>query len=272
MRPQTGEILALVGGRDYRDLAVRSLHAGAPPGGQRLQALRLHRGARAARRSARSSRWPTSSTILRSRSQRRGTLAAAQLRPRIPRRVPVREALERSLNVATARLAQEVGIGRVADVARRLGVESPLPLGAEPRPRYGRRLAARDGARLRDVRERRCPAADPAIEDLVGVERAHARAPESCASSACSTRAPPTWRRPCSQGWPIAEPRGRSRDRAARADRGEDRDHRRRARPVVRRLHARARRRRLDRVRRAAQPRCSEQRGRCPSGGASCRT
>jgi penicillin-binding protein 1B len=41
--------------------------------------------------------------------------------------VPVREALERSLNVATARLAQDVGIRRVADVARRLGIESPLP-------------------------------------------------------------------------------------------------------------------------------------------------
>ncbi|MCC6642841.1 MAG: PBP1A family penicillin-binding protein [Deltaproteobacteria bacterium] len=42
-------------------------------------------------------------------------------------RVPVREALERSMNVATARLAQRVGIDRVADVARRLGIESPLP-------------------------------------------------------------------------------------------------------------------------------------------------
>jgi penicillin-binding protein 1B len=42
--------------------------------------------------------------------------------------VPVREALERSMNVATARLAQRVGIRRVADVAERLGIESPLPL------------------------------------------------------------------------------------------------------------------------------------------------
>jgi penicillin-binding protein 1B len=42
-------------------------------------------------------------------------------------RVPVREALERSFNVATARLGQRVGIARVAEVARRLGIESPLP-------------------------------------------------------------------------------------------------------------------------------------------------
>jgi membrane carboxypeptidase/penicillin-binding protein len=41
--------------------------------------------------------------------------------------VPIREALERSFNVATARLAQEVGIARVVGVAARLGVTSALP-------------------------------------------------------------------------------------------------------------------------------------------------
>lgn len=42
--------------------------------------------------------------------------------------VGVREALERSYNVAAARLGQRVGIHRVADMARRLGIESELPL------------------------------------------------------------------------------------------------------------------------------------------------
>ena len=41
--------------------------------------------------------------------------------------VGVREALERSFNVATARLARDVGIDKVIDVARRLGITSPLP-------------------------------------------------------------------------------------------------------------------------------------------------
>jgi membrane carboxypeptidase/penicillin-binding protein len=41
--------------------------------------------------------------------------------------VPIREALERSYNVATARLGQQVGIPRVVEMARRLGIESPLP-------------------------------------------------------------------------------------------------------------------------------------------------
>ena len=39
----------------------------------------------------------------------------------------VREALERSLNVPAARLAQRVGIARVAQTARRLGLTSHLP-------------------------------------------------------------------------------------------------------------------------------------------------
>lgn len=42
--------------------------------------------------------------------------------------VPVRAALERSMNVAAARLGQRVGVKRIAEVARRLGIESPLPL------------------------------------------------------------------------------------------------------------------------------------------------
>ena len=41
--------------------------------------------------------------------------------------VTVRRALESSLNSATARVAQDVGIRRVRDVARRLGIESSLP-------------------------------------------------------------------------------------------------------------------------------------------------
>ena len=41
--------------------------------------------------------------------------------------VSVREALERSLNVPAARLGQQVGMKRVVELARRLGIRSPLP-------------------------------------------------------------------------------------------------------------------------------------------------
>ncbi len=42
--------------------------------------------------------------------------------------VTFRQALERSLNTATARIAKRVGIKKVRDLAYRLGIESPLPL------------------------------------------------------------------------------------------------------------------------------------------------
>lgn len=41
--------------------------------------------------------------------------------------VTARTALERSLNAATTRLAHEVGVDAIIDVARRMGIESPLP-------------------------------------------------------------------------------------------------------------------------------------------------
>jgi len=41
--------------------------------------------------------------------------------------VTLREAVERSLNVPAARVGQAVGIGKVIEMARRLGIESPLP-------------------------------------------------------------------------------------------------------------------------------------------------
>lgn len=41
--------------------------------------------------------------------------------------VSAREALEKSLNAATTRLAHEVGLAPIIDVARRMGIESPIP-------------------------------------------------------------------------------------------------------------------------------------------------
>jgi penicillin-binding protein 1A len=41
--------------------------------------------------------------------------------------VTLQEALEQSRNVPTVRLAERLGIARVIDVARRLGIQSPLP-------------------------------------------------------------------------------------------------------------------------------------------------
>lgn len=128
LRPQTGEVLALVGGRDYRVSQFdRCTQARRPAGSVfkpfvYLAALEPTRGGRpvatlASRLDDGPLSVPTSNGPWRPENYDR----------EFHGQVSLREALERSLNVATARLAQEVGIRRVAAMARRLGVESELP-------------------------------------------------------------------------------------------------------------------------------------------------
>ncbi len=129
LRPQTGEILALVGGRDYRVSQFdRCTQARRQTGSVfkpfvYIAALEPRKGA---------SPTITLASILDDTPLEVET-PSGPWRPEnfdheFHDRVSVRRAAERSLNVATARLAQEVGIERVADVARRLGIESALPI------------------------------------------------------------------------------------------------------------------------------------------------
>ena len=71
----------------------------------------------------------------------------------------VERATLRSDNSVYAQLTLDVGPARVASMARRLGVRTPLQVNGAVRardgPRLGRGLAARHGLRLRDARRRR---------------------------------------------------------------------------------------------------------------------
>jgi penicillin-binding protein 1B len=127
IRPQTGELLALVGGRDYRvsqfdrcTQAKRQVGSVFKPF-VFVAALEPHGGAPAI---TLASRLDDSPFELRTPS---GPWRPSNHDDTFHGDVSVRAALEQSYNVATARLAQQVGVARVADVARRLGVESPLP-------------------------------------------------------------------------------------------------------------------------------------------------
>lgn len=127
LRPQTGEILALVGGRDYGTSQFNRCTQ--------------------ARRQAGSVFKPFVYVTALDRSSG-PTVTLASLLDDQPFAVPVpngeawrpqnfdheyrglvtvREALERSLNVPAARLGQDVGIERVIAMAHKLGITSPLP-------------------------------------------------------------------------------------------------------------------------------------------------
>lgn len=127
LRPQTGEILAMVGGRDYRASQFnRCVDARRPAGSVFKPFVYI---------AALEPRWGGPTLTLASTLEDSPFEVDTPSGPWQPENydrefrgtVPVREALERSLNVPAARLGQEVGIDRVADVARRLGITSPLP-------------------------------------------------------------------------------------------------------------------------------------------------
>jgi len=128
LRPQTGEVLALVGGRGYSvsqfDRCVQAkrqmgstfkpfvyIAALEPQGGRPVITLASTLEDEPLSIETPSGPW----TPVNYDHQFHGV-------------VTVRDALEHSRNVPTARLAQEVGIERIAEVAQRLGIESPLPL------------------------------------------------------------------------------------------------------------------------------------------------
>ncbi len=127
LRPQTGEVLALVGGRDYGVSQFdRCTQARRPAGSVFKPFVYI-----AALERAREGDGITLADFLSDEPLQvktpSGVWAPNNYDHQFHGRVAVREALERSLNVATARLAQDIGVDRVVDVARRLGIESDLP-------------------------------------------------------------------------------------------------------------------------------------------------
>lgn len=126
MRPQTGEILALVGGRDYSTSQWNRCTMARRQAGSAFKPI-VYAAALS----------PQSGPLLTLASRIDDAPIAVETPDglwepvnydkafRGP--VSVREALERSLNVPAARIGQAVGIGRVVEMARRLGVESDLP-------------------------------------------------------------------------------------------------------------------------------------------------
>ena len=128
LRPQTGEVLAMVGGRSYSQSQFNRCVDARRQVGSLFKpivyaaGLEARRGSRpvitlASRLDDSPFEVPTPSGPWRPRNYDRTFHG----------QVSVREAIERSLNIPAARLAQEVGIDSVLDMATRLGVTSPMP-------------------------------------------------------------------------------------------------------------------------------------------------
>ncbi len=123
LRPQTGEVLALVGGRSYAESQFDRCSQARRPAGSvfkpfvyiaALQSGELTLGD-----------WLDDDAL--EVKVPGGTWKPRNFDRKFHGRVPVRTALEKSYNVAAARLGQRVGVDRIVKTARSLGIESPLP-------------------------------------------------------------------------------------------------------------------------------------------------
>lgn len=128
LRPQTGAVVAMVGGRDYASSQFnRVTQARRQPGSVFKPIVFLAAYERAERGgeplTARSELldepfdWRYDGQVWRPANYGNRYLGA----------VPARTALEQSLNAATARLAEQTGLPAILDTARRAGIASPLP-------------------------------------------------------------------------------------------------------------------------------------------------
>lgn len=126
MRPQTGEILAMVGGREYAQSQWNRCTMARRQAGSAFKPV-VYAAALS----------PSSGPLVTLASRiddaplsvetPDGLWEPSNYDDEFRGPVSVREALERSLNVPAARIGQALGIGEVVEMARRLGVESPLP-------------------------------------------------------------------------------------------------------------------------------------------------
>jgi penicillin-binding protein 1B len=128
LRPQTGEVLALVGGRDYATSQFDRCTQAQRPAGSVFKpfvyaaALEPASGAPAITLASLLDDSPLSVPVYG------GSWSPENFDHEFHGLVPARTALEKSYNVATARLGQQVGIRRVREVAQRVGLESDLPI------------------------------------------------------------------------------------------------------------------------------------------------
>lgn len=130
IKPQTGEIKAMVGGRDYRKSQFnRVAQAKRQPGSvfkPFVFLAALTHGSTQDREPYRSTTFVEDAPFTWSFG--RQTWAPENYKQRYYGWVTMREAMEKSLNAATARIAQDVGIKKVREMAYRMGIQSRLPL------------------------------------------------------------------------------------------------------------------------------------------------
>ncbi len=130
IQPQTGEIKAMVGGRDYQTSQFNRVTQARRQPGSVFKPFVYLAAFEQERRRQEGRFLPT--TLVEDEpftwyyENDTQSWTPANYKDRYLGTVTLRQALERSLNAATARVAREIGVEPVRHIARRLGITSPL--------------------------------------------------------------------------------------------------------------------------------------------------
>ncbi|CAN5618983.1 PBP1A family penicillin-binding protein [soil metagenome] len=189
MEPLTGNVLAMVGGRNFRHSQFnRATQALRQPG----SAFKPYVYA-AALEAGRSPLYQVSDAPLFIPQSDGSTWAPRNYSNEYGGNTSLREALRQSRNMVAIRLGQEVGISAVRDVARRTGLETDIPSypsvfigaagvypvdmistyaafangGMRVEPRYIKRIEDREGRLLWEPGQPAVPALDPAVSWII---------------------------------------------------------------------------------------------------------
>jgi penicillin-binding protein 1B len=127
LRPETGQVLALVGGRDYTASQFDRCTQARRPAGSVFKAFVYAAALEPAKGTPAITLASTLDDSALIVPVWRGNWAPQNFDREFHGVVPVRTAFEKSYNVAAARLAQQLGIERVREMAQRLGISGPLP-------------------------------------------------------------------------------------------------------------------------------------------------
>lgn len=130
IQPQTGAIRAMIGGRSYGNTQFNRCTQGRRQPGSVFKPFTFLAAFEQTRDSA-SPVLPTTriedTPFTWTFDRQRQSWTPANYKKQYYGTVTARKALEKSLNAATTRLAHQVGLAPILDMARRMGIESPLP-------------------------------------------------------------------------------------------------------------------------------------------------
>lgn len=129
IQPQTGYIKVMIGGRDYNESQFNRISQAYRQVGSLFKPVVFLTAFTTEKEKYTLTHWLSNEPFkLTYGSHIWEPSNYESAKPEVKTPVTIREALERSINIPTARLATEIGAKKIAAIAKHMGIQSPLPI------------------------------------------------------------------------------------------------------------------------------------------------